>query len=232
MEDGESTCLGVTSPVQSNASSIAFFVVDAFPASGDERGGRFLDGIPERVTDTATTNEDEDVSRRRGHCSSASPRFLVVAVDRSRLNFLGGHATKHPAALDAGTEAYSQKLRPHQDLGKIDRYWAARPLLCSCIFVAESFSAKCPGDMRVRRDGYLDKELVVTVIRQPILEVDLMDINIEHFGTVYGLACASWRVTNRPEYPSVRPRDIFRWTDAEESEVNYFARHPDLSKVR
>ncbi|KOC64252.1 hypothetical protein WH47_12554 [Habropoda laboriosa] len=30
-----------------------------------------------------------------------------------------------------------------------------------------------------------------------------------HFGTVYGLACASWRVTNtRPGYPSVRPSDI------------------------
>ncbi|KOC61762.1 hypothetical protein WH47_03019, partial [Habropoda laboriosa] len=29
-----------------------------------------------------------------------------------------------------------------------------------------------------------------------------------HFGTVHGLACASWRVTNT-EYPSVRPSDIF-----------------------
>ncbi|KOC63464.1 hypothetical protein WH47_01954 [Habropoda laboriosa] len=51
-----------------------------------------------------------------------------------------------------------------------------------------------------------------------------------HFGTVYGLACASWRVAN------TRPRDISLPFDespksAEESEINYFARHPDLSKV-
>lgn len=55
---------------------------------------RFLDGIPERVQSHDKRRMRTLHERRRGHCSSASPRFLVVAVDRSGLNFLVGHATK------------------------------------------------------------------------------------------------------------------------------------------
>lgn len=78
--------------------SIAFFTV-LFQRGEESRerpaaSRRFLDGIPERVQSHDKRRMRTLHERRRGHCSSASPRFLVVAVDRSGLNFLVGHATK------------------------------------------------------------------------------------------------------------------------------------------
>lgn len=72
--------------------SIAFFV-DAFPVDAEEA----IDVSSmefQSVCEHDSVEDEVEASRRRGHCSSASPRFLVVAVDRSGLNFLGGHATK------------------------------------------------------------------------------------------------------------------------------------------